>query len=404
MKRLPGPMTLLSALLLSGCSPVSAVATQTTPSPAKVVRVAKTADADPNLRLLQNKLKNAQRSAVTIVQLGDSHTAADLLTGELRTRFQQDYGNGGIGFISGTAVPGTRYDQVRITAAKSQWALTSARNQHSDRFPLGGYLSVAQTAGAHVHLEPTPATDMRYRVSTLYQAASNNTLQARDDYTQIARPLPATNGEWRLSPAIGNLALPMDLTFASGQNLAVGGWNILAQNNSGVVFSTLGINGAQFSVVDKWQAGWLDTLKALKPDLLIMAYGTNEAFDDDLDIGLYESQQTQRIQQLRQALPGTVLLIVGAPDSIKNKGASGCQARQPRSLHGVIDSQKRVASQNRTLYWSWQAFMGGDCSINSWQAQNLARPDLVHFTKEGYLKVADGLYDYLNTLIAPAKH
>jgi len=403
MKRLPGPMTLLSAVLLSGCSPVSAVATQTAPSPAKVVRAAKPTAAEPNLRLLQNKLKNAQRSAVTIVQLGDSHTAADLLTGELRTRFQQDYGNGGIGFIAATPVPGTRYDQVRITAARSQWNLTSARNQHSDRFPLGGYLSVPQTAGAHVHLEPTPPTDMRYRVSTLYQAGSNNRLQARDDYTQAARPLPLTKGQWRLSPAIGNLALPMDLTFASSQNLAVGGWNILGQNNSGVVFSTLGINGAQFSVVDKWQPGWLDTLKALKPDLLIVAYGTNEAFDDDLDIGLYESQQTQRIQQLRQALPGTVLLIVGAPDSIKNKGAGSCQARQPRSLHPVIDVQQRVAKQNRTLYWNWQAFMGGDCAIVNWQAQDLARPDLVHFTKEGYIKVADALYDYLNGVIAPAK-
>ena len=402
MKRLPGPMTLLSALLVSGCSPVSAVATQTVQSPANVIRGAKPG-AEPNLRLLQNKLKNTQRSAVTIVQLGDSHTAADLLTGELRTRFQQDYGNGGIGFIAGTPIPGTRYDQVRITAAKSQWELTSARNQHSDRFPLGGYLSVAQTAGAHVHLEPTPPTDMRYRVSTLYQAGSNNRLQARDDYTQASRPLPLTNGEWRLSPPISNLALPLDLSFASGQNLAVGGWNVLAQNNTGVVFSTLGINGAQFSVVDKWQPGWMDTLKALKPDLLILSYGTNEAFDDDLDVGLYESQQNQRLQQLRQALPGTVLLIIGAPDSIKNKTASGCQARLPRSLHPVMDAQRRIAAQNHTLYWSWQAFMGGDCSITKWQAQSMARPDQVHFTKEGYIKVADGLYDYLKGVIAPQR-
>ncbi|EIK94155.1 lipoprotein [Pseudomonas sp. M47T1] len=404
MKRLPGPMTLLSALLVSGCSPVSAVATQPAPSPAKVVRVTKAADAEPNLRLLQNKLKNAQRQAVTIVQLGDSHTAADLLTGELRTRFQQDYGNGGIGFIAGSPVPGTRYDQVRITAAKSQWSLISARNQHSDRFPLGGYLSMPLTAGAHVHLEPTPPTDMRYRVSTLYQAGSNNRVQAHDAYTQAARSLPMTNGQWRLSPAMDNLALPLDLTFASSQNLAVGGWNILGQSNSGVVFSTLGINGAQLSVVDKWQPGWLDTLKALKPDLLILSYGTNEAFDDDLDVGLYESQHNQRIVQLRQALPGTVLLIIGAPDSIKNKGASSCQARLPRSLHPVMEAQQRVAQQNRTLYWSWQKFMGGDCSIVNWQAQDMARPDLVHFSKEGYIKVADGLYDYLNGLIAPSKH
>ncbi|MDE1167598.1 MAG: SGNH/GDSL hydrolase family protein [Pseudomonas sp.] len=357
------------------------------------------ADGEPNLPALQRKFQSANRAAVSIVQLGDSHTAADLFSGELRARFQQDYGNGGIGFIAGTPVPGTRYDQVRLSTTKGQWQLVSARNQQSTQFPLGGYLSLPQSANARVHLEPTPPTEQRYRVSALYQASSPNRLSVSDGTTQTVRALSPTNGGWRLSPAVSNVRLPMDLGFAGKQGLALGGFNLLAQENKGVVFSTLGINGATFNVVDKWQPGWLDTLKALKPDLLIIAYGTNEAFDDDLDLSLYQSQLNDKLKALRSALPGTALLIVGAPDSYKNRKAATCAARQPRNLRPLIHIQKTVAQQQRTLYWSWQAYMGGDCSIERWQAQDLARPDFVHFNAAGYKQTADGLYEYLSGVI-----
>ncbi|PHA05301.1 hypothetical protein COE65_26830, partial [Bacillus sp. AFS051223] len=85
--------------------------------------------------------------------------------------------------------------------------------------------------------------------------------------------------------------------------LALGGWNILGQKNSGVIYSALGINGARLDVLDKWQADWPDTLKALRPDMVILAYGTNEAFDDDLDLDKYRSQLQDKITLLRKTLP-----------------------------------------------------------------------------------------------------
>ncbi|MEY0159650.1 hypothetical protein AB7W30_24460, partial [Providencia manganoxydans] len=49
---------------------------------------------DPNFATFAQKLKQ-RRQRVHIVQLGDSHTAADFFSGKLRERFQADYGNGG---------------------------------------------------------------------------------------------------------------------------------------------------------------------------------------------------------------------------------------------------------------------------------------------------------------------
>ena len=207
--------------------------------------------------------------------------------------------------------------------------------------------------------------------------------------------LAATGGQWRFSPPFNNLTLPLDLNVANNQGLALGGWNILGQKSAGVIYSALGINGARLDVLDKWQPGWLDTLKALRPDMVVLAYGTNEAFDDDLDLQLYRSQLQEKVRLLRKNLPKTVILLVGPPDSIKRRNAGSCAASQPQPLRQIVQIQKDVAKTSRTLFWDWQAFMGGDCSISKWQGSDLARNDLIHLTADGYRKSADGLYRFL---------
>jgi hypothetical protein len=42
----------------------------------------------------------AGQRPITILQLGDSHTSADFLTGEIRRRLQETYGNGGSGYVT----------------------------------------------------------------------------------------------------------------------------------------------------------------------------------------------------------------------------------------------------------------------------------------------------------------
>lgn len=397
MGRLPGALALLTAMFtLSSCTPVSAVDAQRQKPPVKpTARSVPLAPVDPNLAALARKFKASARSSISIVQLGDSHTAADLFSGEMRRLLQEQYGDGGIGFVSATPVPGTRYQTVILNTAKRQWNLVSARNQQSTQFPLGGYLSIPAAAAARVNIVAREPSTQRYRISALYQTVSDASLDAEDNMGRSTRMLAATGGQWRFSPAFPNLSLPVDLTVRGGRGLVLGGWNIQGLKNSGVTYSPLGINGAKLDVLDKWQPGWTDSLKALRPDMVVLAYGTNEAFEDRLDLGLYETQLKEKIALLRQNLPKAVILIVGAPDSIKHRNAATCEQRQPQPLRQIIQIQKRVAQQSRALYWDWQGFMGGDCSIVQWQARELARGDLIHMTAEGYRQSADGLYAYL---------
>lgn len=387
MRRAPCVFALLVlSCLLPGCSPNAAMEA---PRAAPISR-------DGNLGVLAGKLRSAARAQVNIVQFGDSHTAADIFSGELRRLFQAEYGDGGIGLVAATPVPGTRYEQVVLKAAESQWQLVSARNQHSEQFPLGGYLSLPQASKATVRIEARQPDDKRYRVSALYQAQQHASLNARDGINPDRRlMLAATGGQWRFSPVLNNARLPLELSVEAPAGEALGGWYIQGQKNAGVTLSALGINGAQLDVMNKWQAGWQESLKALRPDLVILAYGTNEAFDPRLDLDQYRQQLTHTLAELRQQMPRAVLLLVGPPDSIKQRNAQGCAARMPGPLPAIIGIQREVAKASGALFWDWQAFMGGECSILQWQASGLARGDLIHLSAEGYRRSAGGLYGFL---------
>ena len=293
-----------------------------------------------NLDKLTARLKASDSTPINILQLGDSHTAADWMSGEMRRLFQSQYGEGGIGFISATPVPGTRYDQVLLSADSGQWNLISSRNQHSAEFPLGGYLSLPMKPDAQVTIGVREPLGRSYRVSALYRSAADSRLLADDGAHHNAMSLPSTSGQWRFSPTFDHLNLPLNLTITDNREVVLGGWNIESQQPSGVTYSALGINGATLKGVDAWQSGWQQTLSALRPDLLVLAYGGNEAFDDQLDIELYQHDLTEKLALLRRALPYAVFLLVGPADSIKQRSGMSCEDRQPKQLAQIIQIQK----------------------------------------------------------------
>ena len=145
------------------------------------------------------------------------------------------------------------------------------------------------------------------------------------------------------------------------------------------MLSSVGINGATIAMTGKWQPQWVNT-RTDRSGNGDPAYGTNEAFNDTLDLDLYRQQLTNVVRSIRSNMPDAVILLVGPGDSIKNKTAPDCRSQQPANLHNVMRIQQSVAKSEGLLYWDWQQFMGGDCAINSWVLRDLARPDKVHLS------------------------
>ncbi|KNC09878.1 hypothetical protein AC791_14785 [Klebsiella sp. RIT-PI-d] len=390
---------LLSLLLMLSCKDV---ANQNTLKPAKPAH--KTASRNPlasfgnkSLHRLADKLL-VNKQSVHILQLGDSHTAADIFTGQLRLRFQQRFGDGGPGMVSPMTVAGQRSNVVSFSRPGKFWQLYSTRTDARQDFPFTGLIAQPLQSPAPVSLNMKDDNSGHYRIRALYKSSAISALSLTHNGVMV---LPDTQDRWQFSDA-RQITFPLNVTFRGQKQLQLGGW-FISSLRPGVIFSATGINGATLSAWKKWQSDWLVPLAALKPDMVIMAYGTNEAFNDQLDPDLYRHQLEERLIQIREAMPDTAILLISPPDSIKNKAQSACSTREPVSLMKVIQIQKEVAEQQQILFWDWRAYMGGACSMERWSAEDKARPDMIHLSAAGYKKSADALFGQLITLLKQAQ-
>lgn len=319
-----------------------------------------------------------------ILQLGDSHTAGDYFTEQLRKRLQADIGDGGVGFAYPMPVKGQR--TARHGYQSSGWQLSNSRVDRQRDYPLGGMLAQPSSRGDDLILTSQTYAGDQQQASVVIKGIAGQTVSVTD--TQGTRQLTLSRNGWQ------TLSTPITFptTFHADPQTAVGGFWL--DRGTGGRVSALGINGATQDYWRRWHQPLTADLTQSHADLVILAYGTNEAFQNQPASQLEALQEA--ITQIRQALPNAAILLVNAPESLKQT-AGQCGTRSP-SLDTVQANIKQLAKANGTLHWSWQDAMGGRCSMKSWIAQGLGRADGVHFTKEGYEKAANDLYDNLRPL------
>lgn len=332
-----------------------------------------------NQQVWLNKLRGLARGEnhkFRIVQLGDSHTAGEYFSDLVRKQLQARLGDGGIGWVFPHSVKGQRNPQVSYQG--KDWTVLSSRRDTAD-FPLGGV--VARSQGRHsLIINPTVPQLPSAMTFTLLPPRKGSSLLISDSLGQQFRIVEekGTAKQWFYTYL--KATPPISIQSSDGAVWELGAMNI-ENERQGVVYSALGINGAQLSEVNKWRIGWWQDLKRSRADLVILAYGTNEAY------GKVDAQQMQKlwaqtIANIRKTLPQAGILIIGAPEALKDT-AGQCGSRAP-SLDTVQALQWQVAQQQQTLYWSWQNAMGGVCSMKGWIGKKLAAKDGVHFTQAGY--------------------
>ena len=346
---------------------------------------------EPNTNLLITAFKN---KSIHIVQFGDSHTAADVMTGTLRTQLQNKLGNGGMGWGMPMYFSGQRL--VRYGYDNNGWQPISSRQQRDHNYTLGGLIAVPKFNGATLTIKSKQSELSQKIKVNLRQAATDGKFLGRDAQGhQFELEVPIKDNTWQTVEFVAQL--PFTITASNAERSAIGGWWAKNQNGRGAVVSALGINGAELSYWNRWNDGWQQNLKSISPELIILAYGTNEAFNDNIDVEKYKKLLISKVDQIRVASPDTAIMIVSAPESLKNI-AGQCGIR-PIKLTAIQNVQYQVAQQKHTLYWNWQQAMGGECSMKSWINQGLGRKDGVHFSEAGYQKLGQALAEDLLSFV-----
>ncbi|WP_454689103.1 SGNH/GDSL hydrolase family protein [Achromobacter aloeverae] len=322
-----------------------------------------------------------------MVQIGDSHTAGDYFTDYLRTELQQRLGDGGIGWAMPMYASGQRL--ARVGYEEEGWELLTSRNGGEADYPFGGMIARGTGVGGQLTIKTKSDDSPRQRiVMVISQAAGDPPLHIIDADSEV-QDVKAKRADGSWSDAAFTARLPFIVTTEGSPNTRIGGWWMTAER-PGAIVSAVGINGSELAQWDRWRAGWMDDLALGKPDLIALAYGTNEAFQGNLDPQDFQRTLETAVDRLRAKFPRSAILIIGAPESLSSFKGGACGQRAP-SLNLVQQAQRAVAREKHTLYWDWQQAMGGGCSMRKWVNQKLARKDGVHFSQEGYERAAGDL-------------
>ncbi|MBL0193265.1 MAG: hypothetical protein IPQ09_03395 [Myxococcales bacterium] len=342
------------------------------------------------------------REDVRIVQFGDSHTAADLETGTIRRALTSRFGDGGRGYVQ-IGRPWKSYAQEGVRTGMTDFIGEHSGPKFHGRpgseglFGLGGGAIATDRRGARAWAELSARANV-IELSYLQQPAGgsfdfivDNVRVARVQtrgvaYTAAFRAVPVADGPHTV-----------EVRALGDGDVRVYGLTLDASAN-GVTVDALGINGARATALLAWNEPHVaEQLRRRTPDLVVLAYGTNES-GDDATPERYERHLVDALSRVKRAVPSASCLLLGPPDrAIETKDG---WITSPKIVE-IVRSQRRVAQAAGCAFYDQLAAMGGEGSMAAWAVQDPPRAarDRVHLSRDGYAQlgasfVADLLRGY----------
>jgi lysophospholipase L1-like esterase len=336
--------------------------------------------------------RRERAESVRVLWFGDSHTAADYYTGAVRQALALHYGSGGPGFVR-VGVGSYRHDLAtlnRVGHFRIEPEPPARRSLQGDGvFGLGG-MRVAPIAGpATMTLKVSPrALRGRVKFQLLFELPEAAAFRVSAG-TQSLDVTDASRAERLAGSPILRLELSVEANCAltievrKGRPRFYGA--VVEGSEPGLVLDTLGIDGARVATPLAWaEAPFIAEVAARKPELVVLAYGTNEAFDE-LNVAAYDKQVSDFLARLQRGAPAADCLIVGPPDALGTNGETA-----PR-VASISDVYARVAARLGCAFVSAQSLMGGPGGFSSWLREDppLARPDRIHLSPRGYRRLGE---------------
>jgi lysophospholipase L1-like esterase len=327
-----------------------------------------------------------QKGALTrVIHYGDSLIDLDHITGPLRKRLQQRFGDGGHGFVL-AAKPWSWYNHPGVAMAQSSgWEQLCLVGQgKKDRFVGLGCFAIQSTGRQWVQLS-TRVKASRLEVHYLASPGAGKLLLKVDDdpVTPIATHAGRQGtGVFRVS--LADRAHRFRLT-GSGRVRLFG--LVLEREGPGITWENLPLISARFSSLARLDKDhWKEQLTLRNPDLVVFQFGANDTISFGGSLERYGQQVRVVLDRMKQALPKASCLIIGPLDRLK-RDARG-RLHSPAIVRRVSDRQREVALAAGCAFWDGQRAMGGPGSMEQWHKLGQTLKDLVHLNPKGSRRFA----------------
>jgi len=382
-------------------------------------------------------LDAGQPARVGIVQLGDSLTAADFQTATMRARLQQRFGDAGRGFL----LPGKPIKHYYLGDAaygtEGSWDVEYGMKRTAIE-PVG-------LGGVRIH---SGSPKVSAWVGTCARCASGHTVSRIELWyrrTSDGGSLEITvdDGKPQLLATRLPAGAPIEYTATHVIEVPDGEHRvslhpvgdgvvelfavIMERAQPGVVLDAIGVVGAQATHLERWDWTWVaEQLARRQPALVVLAYGTNEMDDEELNLQRFEDRLVELVRRVRSAVPDAAVMIQGPPDrgkraltrkecekplklkKPKGKGKKpivipegavreGCLWQTPTAVPPIIEAERRAAYRAGAAFFDVYTAMGGIDRTDTFfrQEPKWFYKDHTHLAGPGGAWVANHLLDDL---------
>ena len=160
-----------------------------------------------------------------------------------------------------------------------------------------------------------------------------------------------------------------------------------------VCYTDMGVNGA--TCLTFTHPKRVADIAELKPELLILSFGTNESHNRRYDANVHYHQMDELIGLLQESMPGIPILLTTPPgsyESFRQRRKKRTYKINPRTVTAV-ETIRKYAEEHHLLVWDMYNVVGGEeRACLNWTEAGLMRPDHVHYLPEGYTLQGNLLY------------
>lgn len=342
------------------------------------------------------------KKKIRVAYYGDSQIEGDLITKELREKFQDKFGGEGVGFVGITSIT-AGFRQTITHSFSDNWKYISMVNTKSSSAGLGisgerfSVISDSGNNSASINLSVSK-TYKRYsklnKVFLYYGKAekpfkiildsSGKTFEKEFKDTLAVNRILLSNQNFE--------KIKIKVKANSNQHF----YGLSSETDSGVIidnFSSRGNSGLALASIRteilKGFNKWMDY------DLIVFQFGINVTNANMKDYNWYYKSFLKVIEHFKNNFPNTSILVIGLADrGYKNLN----EIITNPSIPLILKAQYKASISADVSFYNLFEAMGGYNSMKEWADKKppLANKDYTHFNHRGGATVAGYLYEFLN--------
>ncbi len=333
-----------------------------------------------------DKLKQTPNRKLRIIHIGDSHVQADYFTGYVREEMQRIFGTGGRGFIFPYAAAETHsaYDYKTYCSGNWQYSRNIQPYPNLNMGVTGATIYTTDSTATFSFVFKSFALKSNYTLLKLYCNQSPESydikLLASGSHDTIDIICNQQTNLPYIPVILKNASDTLEF-FVHKKNpqqtfFECYGLLIETNENNGVLYSSVGINGAGYKSILR-ETLLANQLSDYNPDLVIIDLGANDFFGYSINEYELEYNLKKIIEIIRDSAPSSSIIISNAQDIYKRK-------RNIAECLPFSSLTRKIAFDNNCGFFDYYNVSGGQQSMLKWSKNNLAQRDRVHLSGAGY--------------------